>query len=204
MRLLFTNPDAFFSERTDSSGLVPPIAVVIITALLGAISGIPALQAIMTAVPERTASPIVYLISMASTFALILFFWVGFAVAFHAISFAFESEGRFLDTLVLVGWGYVPSAAYYVLATGINYYVFSNTTFPNDPTAISSFVRDLQNKPILIALGLLGIVFTLYRGYLWVFAVKHARNVNLREAAIIVGIPVGLKVLWDLYNVLPI
>jgi len=174
MRHLFTNPDKFFSDKMESSELAPPIAVVVITAILGAISGIPALQAIMSAVPGRAASPIVYLISMATTFGLILFFWVVFAVAFHAISFAFESEGRFLNTLVLVGWGYVPSAAYYVLSTGINYYVFSNTTFPDDPTAISSFVQGLQEDPILIALGMLGIVFTLYRAYLWIFAVKHA------------------------------
>jgi hypothetical protein len=47
---------------------------------------------------------------------------------------------------------------------------------------------------------LISIVFLLWSANIWIFGIKHARNLTPRDAALIVGIPVVAYVLYLTYK----
>jgi hypothetical protein len=48
----------------------------------------------------------------------------------------------------------------------------------------------------------LGLLFLIWQLVIWVFAVKHARDLTTRGGVISVAIPVGLYLLYRIYNLL--
>jgi hypothetical protein len=48
---------------------------------------------------------------------------------------------------------------------------------------------------------ILGLIFTLWSANIWIFGVKYARNLSLKNAVITVGIPIGLSVLYTVLTV---
>ena len=47
---------------------------------------------------------------------------------------------------------------------------------------------------------LVSIIFMLWSAHIWIFGIKHARNLSMRDSAICVGVPVVLYVLFMIYN----
>jgi hypothetical protein len=53
----------------------------------------------------------------------------------------------------------------------------------------------------MILSSLLGLIFMLWAANIWIFGVRYARVLSLRDAAITVGIPVALNmiaIVWQL------
>jgi hypothetical protein len=48
----------------------------------------------------------------------------------------------------------------------------------------------------------LGIIFTLWSANIWIFGLQYARNLSLKNAAITVGVPIGLSVLYTILTML--
>ncbi|WP_255195836.1 Yip1 family protein [Halorarius litoreus] len=199
--LLF-NPDEFFRQRADDPGMLPPLGILLLIGIIGAAGSVPALQATFAALPqEAQAFSFVGYIS-AGVGAIVGPFvrWLLFAGAFQIISAVlYDAEtGSFRDTLALTGWGFVPAIFATIVSAVVAFVVFSGIAFPADPQQIQPFIRELRNRPEFLVASLLGIVFLLWSGFLWTFAVKHVRGLSQREAAITVGIPVAIALLWRL------
>ena len=56
--------------------------------------------------------------------------------------------------------------------------------------AATQYIQQINSGPLVTLAAVLGIVFTLWSGLLWTFAVKHARQLSTRNAAITVVLPV--------------
>jgi hypothetical protein len=61
-----------------------------------------------------------------------------------------------------------------------------------------SLVTILATDPLAQIAGLVGILFTLWSANIWIFGMKYARNLSTRDAALTVGIPVGLYILYSI------
>ena len=44
------------------------------------------------------------------------------------------------------------------------------------------------------------IVFLLWSANIWIFGMKHARNLTLKNAAITVGVPVGIYIIYQIVS----
>ena len=193
---LLTNPDAFFRERADDPSLVGPAVVVVLVAVVGIAGSVPVLRTTMAAMPDEAAPflPILLATTAVGGVTAVLFAWALYAVAFHLVSaVAYGADGSFKTTLALTGWGFVPRIPEGVLAAALTYLVFTGVVLPADPTQTAVIVGELRNDPLLRLTQVLSVVFLLWSAMLWTFAVRHGRALSLRQAAVTVAVPVGLR-----------
>lgn len=201
---LFTNPDAFFERKEGNSSILTAAFVVFVASLmnaagsfiisqhlLGSLSGQPGSVAMIGAITGSITGVVI-----------VLALWMVYAGVFHLISLYFDGEGSFADLLKLSGWGFVPKIFAGILSTIASYYALQDVAKPEDVEAVQGVAQQIQSDPVLQAASAVGIAFTLWQGFLWVFAVKHARNLSLREAALTVSVPVAATVLWTVYSLL--
>lgn len=193
---LLTNPDAFFRRRAAAPSLRGPVIVVFLVALVGIAGSLPLLRATTAALPAG-AGPVGAILIASSVIGGVvgvLVAWVGYAAAFHVISaVAFGADSSFRTTVTLTGWGFVPRILEGVIASGLAYIVFSGQSFPSDPLAAQRLVRTLQTDPLFVLAGWLSVVFLLWSAMLWTFAMRHGRDLTIKQAGITVAVPVAVR-----------
>ena len=202
---ILIDPDAFFEREALDPGWLRPTGIVLLSALVGVIGSIPIIRATVANLPPEVGSfsALVYVVGAAGGVVGTLIFWVLYAGLFHVISAAgFGGDGPFSETLKLTGWGFIPHVVSGSISAIVNFYVFSGVRFPSDPVQIQAFIGSLRSRPIFIVAELLGIAFLLWSAFLWTFAMRHGRNLRLKEAAITVAIPVAIGLLYRLYTIL--
>ncbi|QLG50032.1 YIP1 family protein [Natrinema halophilum] len=122
--------------------------------------------------------------------------WVAFSVLFYTLSWPVANERGFCRTARCVAWGFVPQFVANVLALVVLF-----ATFPSTPTEIWGigvtipariYVSPPTVGPLAAAVSAVGIVCTLWSGYLWAHAVAAARGLTLRQGATVVAVPTVL------------
>lgn len=203
---LVTDPDAFFRRRASDPSLKGPAAVVAVVAAVSALGALLQYRFMSELFASSGASggfvTAIQGLSVAFALALPFVMWLVYAGLFHAISALFDGDGEFSTTMAFVGWGFVPSVLGSIASAAINYYRFNvqGIDVPAEMTmeAYRQFSRSLQIGPLVALSAALSITFTLWSAFLWTFAVKHARNLTVREAAMAVAVPVGIGLLLTL------
>lgn len=200
---LLTDPDRFYERELEEGGFLRPTAIVAVLGVVNVLSGIPVVDATVAALPDEAAAfaGIGYASAIVGGFLGAFFVWLLYTVVFLAIArIAFDGDGSFQRTLRATAWGFIPA----VLATAASgvaaYYVFQTVTFPSDPVQIQAFASQLQRRPPFLAAGVVGVFLTLAQAFIWTFGVRHAQGIELRDAAVAVGVPVAVSVLWQVYN----
>jgi hypothetical protein len=142
------------------------------------------------------------LISLLSLFAM-----VEIIVSF----FIFLSIERFKRPLEFVGYGYLPQiiGSFISLVVAIEYIpritiTAISSTALQDPVVLQQSMKAFMHNPVMVELtqitSLITIVFLLWSANVWIFGAKHTYNLSPRDAAICVGVPVVLYVLYTIYN----
>ena len=166
-KVLITNPDRFFGELSGSaSNLLAPFSIVLIGAAIPAIAK-------MVCYHSITVPPVVAVGLIAPFIG-----WFLCAGAFHAISIFFGGIGSFKRVFEFTGYGYIlqiPSAIF----NAVILYILL-------PTLASS------PRFAMYAIAIISILLSLWSVAIWVFAVKHARNLSTQDALFtVVGGVVG-------------
>lgn len=207
---LLTDPDGFFDRQGSDPSLKGPLVVILAVVAVDAVAavlqsrfmsrlfeGAGAAGGFLAAIQAFT-----YIFVVAGPFVV----WLLYAGLFHAISVVFDGDGAFSTTAAFVGWGFVPSVLGSVAAAAINYYRFNvrGIDVPAEFTqeSMRRFNQALQTGPLVALSAALGIVFTLWSAFLWTFALKHARDLTVRQAALTVAVPVLVAVLISLRTLL--
>lgn len=145
--------------------------------------------------------------------ALIMTFviWLIAAGIFYLISFLFKGQGSFNRVLEIVGYGYLPQVAgslitvvaAVILIPGISVPTLTKAAL-EDPAMIEQVTKAFMHDPAMMMLTqittLVSIVFMLWSAHIWIFGMKHARGLSPRDAAVCVGVPIVLYVLYLTYN----
>ncbi|WP_123537350.1 Yip1 family protein [Halosimplex salinum] len=207
---LLTDPNEFFRERQADPSLIGPLVVILLIAAVNVIASI--LQSRFRAQVFESGQFDAGLMGAVQAITLILVvagpfvIWLLYAGVFHGVSALFDGEGDFSTTLALVGWGFVPSILGSIAEAAIRYYRFNvrGVEVPSEITmeTMQEFSRNLQTGPLVALIAVLGIVFTLWSAFLWTFAVKHARNLTLKQAGLSVAVPVALGLLLTIRSLL--
>lgn len=184
---LVTDPDGFLRGVERRGSLAGAVAVVVLTGL------VPAVEQTVYATTASGPGPFTLLYFVLYPVLLCLL-WVILAVLFYGVSVPFSDGGGFLSTLKLTGWGFFPSivsngltllvAAVLVYLTGVS---GATAGLVSEKVAASAVYRVLQPTAF-------GVVFVAWNAMLWTFGIRHARETSLSEAAVVVGVPIGLVV----------
>lgn len=201
------NPGRFFEERMKNEpGLKTPALIVLIIGLISAASAALAVNMTIALLPEEAQAFGMLGIAFAAVGAIIMWFlmWGVFGVVFYLISMLFKGEGSLALTLEVTGYGFLPQVFGGIIGTIFSYQVMSNLTIPTirNPEEIAKVAESLASQvaadPLTLVAGLVGIIFLVWSANIWIFGMKHARNLSMRDAALTVGIPVGLYIIYTL------
>lgn len=126
--------------------------------------------------------------------------WLVVSLLFHFISKLYEAEANYRTLLGHTGWGFVPQLFSGLVNTTVTVIVASDATFPDDPTELGPFIQSIGQDPLFVVSSILSIVFLIWSGFLWLFAVKHSRGLSQAQARYTVAIPVVALVAYRVYT----
>ena len=152
-----TNPDRFFSELSGRDpNLLAPFAIVLITATISAVS-----TAMMHYSSGAAAEVAIRLITP-------FVWWFLFAGAFYALSIFFMGVGSFKRVLEFTGYGFIPQ-----ILSAIFNAIIMHVLLP--------LIASLPQVMVYV-IAIIGLLIALWSVAIWVFAVKHARNLSMQDA----------------------
>lgn len=108
----------------------------------------------------------------------------------YLVSGLFTDTGQFGRLLLLTGWGFLPVLLYMLVIPGE---LLSVIVIPGPGAYWDTWLLTDFTYPYL-SLGV-----ALWVGYIWVYAVKHARGVPLGQAIATTSIPIGGCLLFELW-----
>ncbi|EJG06077.1 Protein of unknown function DUF2143 [Methanofollis liminatans DSM 4140] len=201
------NPDAFFRKMADRAPeLMLPAALVLVTGIIGGIAAYLITNMLTPAFPAE-AQGILGIIAVAGAVATPIFSligWVVVAIIFYAISSVFKGRGSLKKTLEFTGYGYVPTILSSAISLVLTAQFVSSVPLPQidftDPAAVTAFQATITHSPMMMAVVGITIVFLLWSANIWIFGMKHARNLTLKNAAITVGVPVGIYIIYQIVS----
>lgn len=201
---IVVNPDRFFRERVEEPGFLGPALVVFLAAISSVSGTLVTIVHIGSAMPKDLSVLVSFGFGLGaiSGFFAVFLTWIAISGSFYLVSSRFDGTGSFRRTVLLTGWGFVPSIFSGLVIAVATYYTFYGVTFPESVAKLKPFMQQMRSSPTFRVSRLLGVVFTVWQGFLWTFAIKYAREIGLREAAITVGIPIVLSVGWKVYQFL--
>ena len=210
---LFLKPDAFFQDLvTKKENLARP-AIIILAA--GIAAGTYACQVGgLTATMMAGIMPGMETIIVLSAFFGALFFtfifWAVWSAVIFALSSVFKGNGSFKRTMECVGYGYLPQVVGILITSIVAYSYIPQVKVPalstaaiQDPRLIQEATGVLMHDPSMMALAqitsVVSIVFLVLSANIWIFGLKHARMLSLRDATICVSVPVVSYIIYILY-----
>jgi len=207
-------PDAFFSALvTEKESLKIPALIILAGGIVAAIYGylLGGLTAKMMAGVMPGMDTIIILSATAGALIMTFIFWLIVAGVFYLFSSVFKGEGSFNRVLEVVGYGYLPQIAGSLITIVAAIVYIPRITVPaltqaalEDPTMIAQVTKAFMHDPAMMELtqitSLITLVFLLWSANIWIFGVKHARRLSPQNAAICVGVPVVMYVLYTIYK----
>lgn len=214
---ILINPDAFFQEKVNSKeDLRIPALIVLVAGVVGAVYAV--LMAQLSARMMSTMMPgiesIILIAALAGALIGTFILWLIWAGLIYGISSAFKGEGSFRRTLEFIGYGFLPQVIGSVITLGaaLEYlpkvHVTAISTAGVSADQLGQVVQDATNAMMhdpamaefIQITSLVTIVFLLWSAHIWIFGIKHARKLSPRDAALCVGIPVVLYVIFLIYK----
>jgi hypothetical protein len=207
-------PDAFFSTLvTEKESLKIPAIIILAGGIVAAVYGylLGGLTAKMMAGVMPGMDMIITLSTTAGALIMTFVLWLIAAGVFFLFSSVLKGEGSFNRVLEVVGYGYLPQLAGSLITIIAAIIYIPRITVPaltkaalEDPAMIEQVTKTFMHDPAMVELTqittLVSLVFLLWSANIWIFGMKHARRLSPQNAAICVGVPVVLYVLYAIYN----
>ncbi len=211
------HPDAFFRDaEREKEDLKIPILMVSIVAIIGAAYGylIGNLTARLMAGVMPGIEGIILISTVLGALVGTFVFWIVWTAIIYGLSMIFKGSGSFKKTLSVIGYGYLPQAigSLITLIAAFEYLpkvkvpALSTAGVPQDQIAqvIQNATITMMHDPAMVELtqitALITIVFLLWSANIWIFGVRQARSLSARDAALCVGIPVVIYILYLIYT----
>jgi hypothetical protein len=190
IRRLMVHPDRLYREYADSSPLWHPAVLVFSAGIINLGRSLLVTQHHSLAAEGlgQTAVGVAQLFGALLGIASVFSTWIILSALMHGLSSLLGSkEGKFRRTFKFVGWGFLPLVFDGLFGTYATWSALQRV-----PTSVppEQFHATLQTLPVMrVAVGV-GFVVTLWQGFIWMFAISHARELSLRRSAVVASIPV--------------
>lgn len=211
---ILVKPDAFFSSvLAEKESLKMPALIVLAGGIVAAIYGylMGELSAKMMAGVMPGMDTIITLSATLGALIGTFIFWLIVAGIFFGLSAVLKGSGSFNRVLEVVGYGYLPQIIGSLITLVAAFIYIPRITVPaltkaalEDPALMQEATKAFMHDPAMMELTqittLVSIVFMLWSAHIWIFGMRHARGLSPRDAAICVGVPVVLYVLYLTWN----
>jgi len=124
--------------------------------------------------------------------------WLLVSGAFFWISKLFDGQRNFRALAMYVAWGFAPqafSSAYGVIVLAV---LLRPAEISGSVGGSVTGIAQVSSHPAAVAGSVLSVACLIWTAFLWVFAVKHARELSLREATYTVAPVAGPLVLYSI------
>jgi hypothetical protein len=206
--LLF-RPDAFFKDlMTEKENFIPPALIILVAGILGAVSAYMSSSLTANMLGTTGFAPGV-IIGIAVVFAFFGVFvsWAIITGIFYVISIVFKGNGDFSRSLEIIGYGFIPKIIGSFITLVLAFVYLPQVIVPkitqdmlSDPQAVLNATKALMSDPAMVQFYRISmvvtVVFLLWSTFCWIYGMKYARQLTLRDAAVCVGIPVVLYILY--------
>ena len=210
---IFSNPDTFFQDLMNGKeDLRIPALIVIAGGIVAAAYAyeVGGLTGQMMGKLMAGMATIIAVSAIAGALIGTLLFWVIWSGIFFGMSSLFKGRGSFRRTMESVGFGFLPQVAGTLITFIISFVYLPKVRVPEisaaalqDPQVIQEAIKALMHDPAMMELAqissIITIVFLLMSANIWIFGLKHARALPIRDAAICVLVPVVGYVCYMLY-----
>ena len=207
-------PDDFFQKLiTEKESLKIPALIMLAGGIVAAVYGylMAGMSAKMMAGVMPGMDTIITLSATAGALIFTFIFWLIVAGVFYIISAFLKGQGSFNRVLEVVGYGYLPQIAGSLIGIVAAAVYIPKISVPiltkaalQDPALAEQITKALMHDPAMMELTqittLVSIVCLLLSAHIWIFGMKNARGLSSRDAAICVGFPVVLYVLYLTYT----
>jgi hypothetical protein len=207
-------PDTFFRNViTERESLKVPLLIVLCGAIIGAIQAylVGGLTSKLMGALMPGMETIIVISTIIGAIIATFLIWIILTALFYGLSFLFKGQGSFGRCLEVTGYGYLPQILGSLISVIIAFIYVPKVVVPEistaalqDPQAIQDAVKVLLHDPAMMEMTqlvtVISIVFLLWSANNWIFGMKYARNIPLRDAAICVGAPVLVYVLYMAYT----
>jgi len=206
---ILINPDRFFKKaKEEGLDFIKPLIILIVAGILAAINGyVIAVQLEKTVVELALSKGMSY--EQATAMAKATFFssilgryvevfiaWLVISVILHIISYIFSSEGTLSTTLKFTAFSFIPHIVFFPL----NFYLSIKTAEIIKNSGLEGFIYGGLNEVKTVSI-FVGFAILVWQYALWTFAIKNARDLTLRDAAIVAAVPALAIVLMKLYSI---
>ncbi|MCU0632883.1 MAG: YIP1 family protein [Methanolinea sp.] len=212
---LLIHPERFFSAQAGNEpDLKIPSAIAIAGAIIAAVAGY-SLSGLYTELFAGAGGGIgAFMGIMGAVGAFIGFlimWWLVMAGIFHVISVFFKGSGKFNRTLANTGYGLIPLIIGSIVTTLILFTYLPRITVPvirdmQDTTALQKAMQELMQDPFMREYTqvsmIVSILFLIWSVNIWIFGVRQARGITLRQACITVIIPVAVYIIYMVYTLI--
>ncbi|WP_457549501.1 YIP1 family protein [Archaeoglobus sp.] len=207
---LITNPNEFFSElkRKDVKIKKPLLAIVLPLAVTLSTYQYILINKLSQAFPKEVAQflTIGAYIGIISSFIGIFAVWFIVAVMMHGISSFFNATGNFRRTFEFTGYGFLPPLIGAIITIPISYCYISQAQLPKitinqlvqNPNIAKTLISGLLPKTLIYSNLLINLILTAWSLTIWTFAIKHAREIELKKAFITVLIPTAIFAIYQI------
>ncbi len=201
------DPGRFFEARMQGEpSLKIPALIALVIGLIGAVSTIPMMDLTMAMLPAEMQGLGVLMMAISAAVAFVGGFlaWIIYGFVFYIVSMIFKGQGSLKRTLEFTGYGLIPQVFGGIIGTYFSYRLLSGLQVPpmTSPEQMVEFsenlVTILTTSPLAQIAAIVSILFIVWSANIWIFGMKHARNLSTRDAVLTVGIPVGLYILYIL------
>jgi hypothetical protein len=212
---ILISPNAFFRNAINKKeDLKVPLLIVLCGAIVGAVHAylVGGLTGKMMSALIPGMATIVTLSAVIGAIVAIFLIWIVMTGIFYGLSFLFKGQGSFRRCLAFTGYGYLPQILGSVISVIVAFMYIPRVVVPQisaaaiqDPQAIQDAVKALMHDPAMMEMtqiiAVISTVFLLWSANNWIFGMKYARNLSMRNAAICVGVPVIAYVLYLTYTI---
>ncbi|MEM1578192.1 MAG: YIP1 family protein [Archaeoglobaceae archaeon] len=177
------NPNKFFAERGEMSFKIP-LLVVTVCALVGALSTYISMPYLLPFIENSLVKSLqlpketIKIVSQTILFSAVIFSfigaflgWVLFTAILFGLSAIFRGKGSFTTLMKFMAFSLIPP----IILSPVNTYL------------LIEFFRTLSNEA-LISIVLFGFASTLWQFVYWVYAVKNARKLSLKNSVLICSV----------------
>lgn len=211
---LFLKPNAFFQDlMTRKESLRIPALIILAAGIITAVNAylVGGLAAKMMAGIMPGFETIILLSTTIGSLFFTFIAWIVWAGGIYALSFVFKGKGSFKRVLEIVGYGYLPQIVGTLITFIVAVLYIPAVKIPTlaaaavqDPQLIQDATRALMHDPAMMAFtqitSVVSIFFLLLSANIWIFGLKHARALSLRDGAICVGVPIVGYILYGIYS----
>ena len=200
LRVLY-DPDGFFSSLKDAKLKIPAVIV----GINGIVSGITAYEAVRIVadfLPREAQAFMPAIMTVGAFFAFLTPYvkWLVLTAIFYLIGMFFNRKEGFKRHLAFVGYGFIPL----IIRDAISGYFSLQILRSIDMTSIkdiASYKEIMSAIPGIKLSALISVLFMLWSANIMIFGVAKAGEIRHRDAVIVVGIPIGLIIIYTLAKV---